>query len=116
MFLADAPRMIREVEDGVAAGDAARTAAAAHALKGSAGLFSTGEAYTVARDVEQRARTEDPAALKESVSTLKKAVADLVRGLEKLKTKLTAPASRISPRRESRGRIAPSAARNRRMC
>ena len=90
VFLADAPRMIRELEDAAAAADPVRTAAAAHALKGSAGLFSTGDAYEAARQVEHRARTGDIGALKEQVAGLKDALAPIVRALEELKAKMTA--------------------------
>jgi CheY-like chemotaxis protein/HPt (histidine-containing phosphotransfer) domain-containing protein len=90
VFLTDAPRMIGELQKAIAAGDADRIAAAAHALKGSAGLFSTGGAYAAAREVERHARTGDLAASEESVPRLEDAVAHLVRALEGLKAKLTA--------------------------
>ena len=88
VFLADAPRMVGELQEAVAARDADRIAAAAHALKGSAGLFSTGSAYAAARDTEQQARKGDLAASEESAARLEDGVAHLVRALQTLQSKL----------------------------
>ena len=59
IFLQDVPSMITRLREAVGAGEAARVAAAAHAIKGSAGLFAQGLAYQTARKLEERARAGD---------------------------------------------------------
>ena len=59
VFLADAPVMLTRLRHAVAGADVSEMAAAAHAIKGSAGLFSQGEAYERARALEIRARSGD---------------------------------------------------------
>ena len=66
VFLQDVPTMLTRLRDAVRARSAADVAAAAHAIKGAAGLFSLGAAYESARRLEQLARggdltTADPA-------------------------------------------------------
>jgi signal transduction histidine kinase/DNA-binding response OmpR family regulator/HPt (histidine-containing phosphotransfer) domain-containing protein len=56
VFLSDAPAQMETLRAAVAAGDAGAIAAAAHALKGSVGLFSKGAAYEAARTLEHAAR------------------------------------------------------------
>ncbi len=56
VFLSDAPAQAETLSAAVAAGDAEAIAAAAHALKGSVGLFSKGAAYEAARTLEHAAR------------------------------------------------------------
>jgi len=56
VFLSDAPAQVETLRAAVAAGDAGAIAAAAHALKGSVGLFSKGAAYEAARTLEHTAR------------------------------------------------------------
>jgi len=84
VFLDDAPVMMKAVEDALAGGDAAALASAAHALKGSAGLFSQGPVFDGARRLEQRARggdlsgaAEDAAGLAENLASLTRALAAL---------------------------------------
>ena len=59
MFLADAPLMLTRLRNAAQTGTATELAAAAHALKGSAGLFSQGEAYERAQALEIQARSGD---------------------------------------------------------
>jgi HPt (histidine-containing phosphotransfer) domain-containing protein len=59
VFLADAPAMLARLRTAVGAADAGEVAAAAHAIKGAAGLFARGEAYGLARALEERARRGD---------------------------------------------------------
>ena len=56
VFLSDAPAQQETLRAAVAAGDAGAIAAAAHAIKGSVGLFSKGAAYEAARTLEHAAR------------------------------------------------------------
>jgi two-component system, sensor histidine kinase and response regulator len=59
VFLADAPDQAAALRAATEAADAASIAVAAHALKGSVGLFSKGAAYEAARALEQAARAGD---------------------------------------------------------
>jgi HPt (histidine-containing phosphotransfer) domain-containing protein len=59
VFLTDAPAMLTRMRRAVDTGDVGELAAAAHALKGSAGLFTQGEPYERARALELRARSGD---------------------------------------------------------
>jgi HPt (histidine-containing phosphotransfer) domain-containing protein len=59
VFLEDAPAMLTRLRNAARAGNAHELAAAAHAIKGSAGLFSLGKAYESARQLEQQAGTGD---------------------------------------------------------
>jgi two-component system, sensor histidine kinase and response regulator len=59
VFLSDAPGRAAALRAATEAGDASAIAAAAHALKGSVGLFSKGAAYDAARALEQAARAGD---------------------------------------------------------
>jgi len=59
VFLADAPAMLTRLRKAAETGDVAELGSAAHAIKGSAGLFSQGEVYARARALEMRARSGD---------------------------------------------------------
>ena len=56
VFLADTPKQVAALDAAVRSRDAAAIAASAHALKGSAGLFSKAGPYDAARALEQAAR------------------------------------------------------------
>jgi HPt (histidine-containing phosphotransfer) domain-containing protein len=56
VFLEDAPAILARIREALKTGNSAEVAAAAHALKGSVGLFSQKEAYEAARRLEQMAR------------------------------------------------------------
>ena len=59
VFLEDAPVMMARLTTAARAQDVTEVAAAAHAIKGSAGLFSQGPVYESARRLEQIAKTAD---------------------------------------------------------
>jgi PAS domain S-box-containing protein len=59
VFLADAPMLLARLRNAARSGDVPELAAAAHGLKGAAGLFSQGEAYERVRALEIRARSGD---------------------------------------------------------
>jgi HPt (histidine-containing phosphotransfer) domain-containing protein len=59
VFVVDAPVMVTRLRKAAAGGEVAELAAAAHAIKGSAGNFSQGEVYERARALEMRARSGD---------------------------------------------------------
>jgi HPt (histidine-containing phosphotransfer) domain-containing protein len=59
VFLEDAPAMLTRLRTAARTNDGAELARAAHAIKGSAGLFSQGAAYQSARHLEHLARSGD---------------------------------------------------------
>jgi two-component system sensor histidine kinase/response regulator len=77
VFLADVPPMMRRLEAGLAARDLKEVAAAAHAIKGAAGLFSRGEAFEGAKHVEQLALSGDATALDAACADLRRAMTAL---------------------------------------
>ena len=81
VFLTDAPAMLTRLNEAARASNAAELAAAAHAIKGSAGLFSQGEAYDDARALELRARGGD-------ISAADRACQDVERSVSRLMTEL----------------------------
>ena len=74
VFLADAPAMIERLREAARAGDADAVAAAAHALKGSVGLFTEGTAFSSARHLEQIARGGDLANIAAACADVETAV------------------------------------------
>jgi two-component system, sensor histidine kinase and response regulator len=88
VFLVDAPIMLTRLDNAVSSGNASDIAAAAHAIKGSAGLFSQGEAYTNARTLETRARAGDVGDGAHTAGEIAAAVSRLMDELRDLRTKL----------------------------
>ena len=70
------------------ASNAADLAAAAHAIKGSAGLFSQGEAYDDARALELRARGGDISAADRACQDIERSVSRLMVELESIRDTL----------------------------
>ena len=77
VFLTDAPSMLSRVRDAVRTGDVDALASAAHAIKGSVGLFTEGEAFLAARRLEQIARARNLPAIDAACVDLEQAVAGL---------------------------------------
>jgi HPt (histidine-containing phosphotransfer) domain-containing protein len=88
VFLQDAPEMLVRLRDAVRARNATAVAAAAHALKGSAGLFSLGPAYQSARRLEERGRAGDLSAADTLCADTEADVARLMAELRDLKNGL----------------------------
>ena len=84
VFLTDVPGMLERLHDAARAGNASALAAAAHAIKGSAGLFTEGDAFLSARRLEQIARAGDLSAVDAACADLEKAVAGLAGELRHL--------------------------------
>ena len=84
VFLTDVPSMLERLHDAARAGDASKLAAAAHAIKGSAGLFTEGDAFQSARRLEQIARAGDLSGVDAACADLEKAVAGLAGELRHL--------------------------------
>ena len=84
VFLADLPGMLERVRDASEAGNAGAVAPAAHAIKGSLGLFTQGEAFLSARRLEQLARDGNLAAVNTARADLEQSVAALAAELREL--------------------------------
>ena len=84
VFLADLPGMLERVRIASEAGNASEVAPAAHAIKGSLGLFTQGEAFLNARRLEQLARDGNLAAVDTARADLEKSVAALAAELREL--------------------------------
>jgi PAS domain S-box-containing protein len=90
VFLNDAPEYLRRIRAAAASGDAAAVAAAAHALKGSVGLFSKGAAYEAARALEQAVKAGDPSARDMRLRDVDSALTQLCATLDAIRQKLVA--------------------------
>jgi two-component system, sensor histidine kinase and response regulator len=84
VFLADTPILLGRLRTAARAGDADEVAAAAHAIKGAAGLFSQGEAFESARRLERIARAGDLLSIDAACADLEKAVSRLTEELHDL--------------------------------
>jgi HPt (histidine-containing phosphotransfer) domain-containing protein len=88
VFLQDAPAMLTRVRDAARAHDAAGLAAAAHAIKGAAGLFSQADAYQSARRLEELGRTGDLSAADAACADVEADLSQLVAELRDLRDEL----------------------------
>ena len=84
VFLADTPTMLERLRKAARAGDADEVAAAAHAIKGAAGLFSQGKAFECARRLEKVARAGDLSSIDAVCADLETAVSGLTDELRDL--------------------------------
>ena len=84
VFLSEAPAQIAALRAATEAADAGAIAAAAHALKGSVALFSTGAAYLAAGALEQAARAGDVTGLAPRCATIQDELSRLCTDLETL--------------------------------
>jgi len=84
IFLEDGPRTLEKLRRAVEDGTAEQVAEAAHALKGSAGVFSAGPAVRAARALERAGRSGDLVAAPELLSVAENEVRRLVLALEAL--------------------------------
>ena len=88
VFLTDAPVMLARLNEAARAAHAADLAAAAHAIKGSAGLFAQGAAYEDARALELRARGGDISATDRACQDIERSVSTLMAELERIRDTL----------------------------
>jgi two-component system sensor histidine kinase/response regulator len=84
VFLTDVPQMLDRLRAATQAGDLNEIAAAAHALKGAAGLFSQGEAYTSAQQLEVKASAGEREAIDGACAEVEQAMAILVEELRSM--------------------------------
>jgi PAS domain S-box-containing protein len=92
VFLTDAPAMLERLQTAADAGDVSALAAAAHAIKGSAGLFVKGEAYARARDLEHRALAGEAIDARRAFDEVYRSVSELMKELRALRSALGANA------------------------
>jgi PAS domain S-box-containing protein len=88
VFLADSEGMAAALRRAIESRDDGAAAGAAHALKGSIGLFSRGRSFELARQIELKARAGDLSHAPEAVAELEGAVASLGRELRALRESL----------------------------
>jgi CheY-like chemotaxis protein len=88
VFLTDAPSYVNRIRSAAASNDAVAIAAASHALKGSAGLFSKGAAYEAARELELAAKAGGLSAPDTRFRDIEAATAQLCAELEAIREKL----------------------------
>jgi HPt (histidine-containing phosphotransfer) domain-containing protein len=88
VFLSDAPVYLDRIRAAAAARDGSSVAAAAHALKGSVGLFSKGAAYEAARALEQAGKAGDPGEYDGHVHEIEGAVRQVCLDLEAIRRRL----------------------------
>jgi HPt (histidine-containing phosphotransfer) domain-containing protein len=81
VFLADVPKMMKRLRKAARAGDLPEIAAAAHAIKGSAGLFSQGAVFEGARRLERMASSGEREGLDATLADVETAMTALVREL-----------------------------------
>ena len=84
VFLQDAPQQLDVLDAAVTRGHAQGVAEAAHALKGSVGLFSMGRAYATARRLEMAARRGQTSRFEVQSRAVRRAVTNLSRTLAEL--------------------------------
>jgi PAS domain S-box-containing protein len=88
VFLTDAPVMLTRLKVAASASNAADLVGAAHALKGSVGLFSQGEAYAEARALELRARGGDLTSASRACQEIERSVSELMQELAGIRDSL----------------------------
>ncbi len=88
LFHDDAPRLMGDMRDALAAGDAGRLARAAHALKGMLGNLSAAPAHRAAARLEERARGGDLAAAAAAFSSLEAELKRLDAAIDELQKSL----------------------------
>ena len=75
--------ILGRLRDAVGGGDLKEVAAAAHALKGAAGLYSQGDAFTLARKIEQLGHEGSAAGIREAFQQLEAAIERLAADLRR---------------------------------
>ena len=87
VFLSEVPKHLDALRAAMEARDADALAAAAHALKGSVGLFSTGAAFEAARGLEHEARSGNLTATEARFSEIERELSFVCKDLETLQIK-----------------------------
>ena len=88
VFVDDAPAMLERLKNAAHASDVAELGAAAHAIKGSVGLFSQGDTYQRAKALELRARSGDGSAADTAFEEIDASVSRLITELRQVRATL----------------------------
>ncbi|HEY1303902.1 MAG TPA: response regulator [Vicinamibacterales bacterium] len=88
VFFVDATGMLTRLKEAARAGNLTEVAAAAHAIKGSVGLFSQGHAYEQARALEHQARAGDGKDVDRMSEDLESSVSTVIAELRTLRDQL----------------------------
>ena len=88
VFFVDALDMMKRLKEAARAGNLTEAAAAAHAIKGSVGLFSQGRAYEQARALEHQARAGDGKDVDRRCEDLESSVSAVIAELRTLREQL----------------------------
>lgn len=83
LFVADVPGYLREIDDALAAGDAARLGMAAHTVKGLCATFASPAGHAAALQLEAAARSGDLAACATAVAQVRSRVEALAAALSR---------------------------------
>ena len=81
LFRAEGPRLLQEIRDALANGDAPGVRGAAHGLKGAAGYVGGTGVATAARLIEQLAEANDLSAVPAALETLEAELSRLLNDL-----------------------------------
>jgi len=85
LFLEDAPGVLSRIKRALSRRDARELTAAAHALKGSVGMFSTKSAFEAARALEDMGKRGNLSGGKKAYEALEKEMAQLVKAIGALR-------------------------------
>ena len=88
VFVSDAPKFIATLRAAAQTRSADSVESAAHALKGSVGLFTTGGAYEAARRLEHAARAGDLSAVEVRCAEIERELSRVCADLEALRSRL----------------------------
>ena len=86
-FITETPPALATMRDAVEAGDLPALARAAHKMKGTVGVFTTGPALAAAVELEAAARADDVERAREALVTFEKGIGDLGERLREMRAK-----------------------------
>ena len=89
VFLEDGPAMLTRLHNAIQAGEPPEVAGAAHAIKGSVGLFSQGPAYERTRELESLARGGDLTGAEAAYEEINTTISNLIVELRELRKTMT---------------------------
>jgi response regulator RpfG family c-di-GMP phosphodiesterase len=85
LFLAETPAVLVEMRHALEEGDHVELGRRAHKLKGTIGVFTNGDAFAAARDVEAATRRDERESAREALDRLDARVQELSNGLRHVK-------------------------------
>ncbi len=88
LFLGDSPKMLSRIKQALSTGDAAALARAAHALKGSVGMFSTKGAFESARSLEAMGKKGSLSRGRRTYQALERELSQLIKAITALRNKV----------------------------